>query len=853
MGSTPLIIRITGDASSFRQAAGEVTGVVAQMGQGIDRSNNRVESFASSLSRVGGIMSVGVTAPVLALAGGAIKASADMDTLRRALLSTAGSAGEANKQFERLKEIAKLPGIGLEEAVRGSIRLQNYGISTAQAEKALRGFSNAVAAAGGSADDTQESLRQLGQIFGRQKVTMDNLRIVLERVPQAAKIIREEFGAEALADPAKALEALGVNSEKFVNTLINRLAEAAPVTAGVKTALENLGQEVKIAAARIGDELAPAVLSAIPKLEGMAKGVADLVVGFTKLPPEIKNTVLTLGTIALAVGPISSLVGKVLELSTAWGKLGSGVSLAAGGLFGAVFIASIGQTASAIERLNERYADLRRERERMAKGGKEEVIEGFRPGSLNSQAGSQARSFDEASKAASKFKIDTKALADELGIFTIGQKKATESTKTHGAALEGVSKIIKVSTMAELAHVESLERKKTSFQKVKDLMYEYFNAGNYGAKFIKDFDIDTKAAAAAADDFRLSLAKARWELTAISNMPPIKMADVVPDGFRRGSVNETGDILAAVGGGPSSLQQSAAVAKAEAALARIKQLNQEGKATGRDVIAAQQALAKAQDDHGNAAKTAGREASRAMRQVSLVVNDLSREIAKSIIHWKGFGEAIKSVGQNIAESLLRSALETQLTRVSKLVLKLVGDFGGLGKVINGVFGSGAVGGGGTIFSAASGGASTAAGATGIGGSIGGAASSGIAGIVGAVGSVVSAVSGVVSNFQFAHMNTALGRIEESTRYVKIWTGEQSQSLLWCAQKTTEYMGYAVKTLDGIGSMTSQMLALAQQGKGVAVAGAGGVQVNMAGAYILTDSALDEFAGRLMRRLKENGL
>jgi hypothetical protein len=42
----------------------------------------------------------------------------------------------------------------------------------------------------------------------------------------------------------------------------------------------------------------------------------------------------------------------------------------------------------------------------------------------------------------------------------------------------------------------------------------------------------------------------------------------------------------------------------------------------------------------------------------------------------------------------------------------------------------------------------------------------VTGVVGAVGSVVTAISSVISNFQFAHMNTALGRIEESTRYAK---------------------------------------------------------------------------------------
>jgi hypothetical protein len=37
-----------------------------------------------------------------------------------------------------------------------------------------------------------------------------------------------------------------------------------------------------------------------------------------------------------------------------------------------------------------------------------------------------------------------------------------------------------------------------------------------------------------------------------------------------------------------------------------------------------------------------------------------------------------------------------------------------------------------------------------------------------VSNVVGAVSSVIGNFQMAHMNTALGRIEESTRYAKAY-------------------------------------------------------------------------------------
>lgn len=70
------------------------------------------------------------------------------------------------------------------------------------------------------------------------------------------------------------------------------------------------------------------------------------------------------------------------------------------------------------------------------------------------------------------------------------------------------------------------------------------------------------------------------------------------------------------------------------------------------------------------------------------------------------------------------------------------------------------------------------GAGGLGGSLGG--------ITGGAG---GALGGLVGGLDGPRMENTLNAIEESTRYVKIWTGEQSQNILWCVQKMAEYTYY----------------------------------------------------------------
>jgi len=144
---------------------------------------------------------------------------------------------------------------------------------------------------------------------------------------------------------------------------------------------------------------------------------------------------------------------------------------------------------------------------------------------------------------------------------------------------------------------------------------------------------------------------------------------------------------------------------------------------------------------------------------------LTDAIKKQGLAYKAL-KGLENIGESIAKSLARSAIEASLQRISKAVIGLIGDMGGLGKVVGKVFG-GASGPGGTIFSAAgSAGGSVASAAGSAGGgvasTVGGIAGSAVTGIVGAVAGVVGAVSGVIGNFQMMGMNKSLDIIVKHT-------------------------------------------------------------------------------------------
>ena len=150
MGS--LVFRITGDPSAFKAAMGEVSA-------SLDGAARRAESVSQKMSSLGTTLSLGVTLPALALGKSLITTAANMEALRKGLDSVATAADPTSKQLERLKEVAKLPGLGFEEAIQGSVRLQSAGFSANLAERSLKAFGNALATVGRGKAELDDQFR----------------------------------------------------------------------------------------------------------------------------------------------------------------------------------------------------------------------------------------------------------------------------------------------------------------------------------------------------------------------------------------------------------------------------------------------------------------------------------------------------------------------------------------------------------------------------------------------------------------------------------------------------------------------------------------------------------------------
>jgi tape measure domain-containing protein len=311
----------------------------------LKKAENEFKSFGSKLQSVGGTLTRSLTLPLVAIGTGAVASAAKMDSLKRGLTSVAGSVEEAEKQLTRLKEVAKLPGLGFEEAVQGSINLQAAGFSSEQAEKSLKAFGNALATVGKGKADLDGVILALGQIASKGKISAEEINQIAERVPQIRNVMKSAFGT---AD-AQSLQKLGIDAQTFVAKVTDELNKLPTVTGGLQNSFENFGDSVKSSLAGLGDEVSKNL-----NIEGVLNSLSDKLQAvtnwFKNLSPETKKFVIVASSIAAAIGPLLTGFGfftsKILplmtsglsSLSTGFTLLTSPVGLVVAAIAGAVIL-----------------------------------------------------------------------------------------------------------------------------------------------------------------------------------------------------------------------------------------------------------------------------------------------------------------------------------------------------------------------------------------------------------------------------------------------------------------------------------------------------------------------------------
>jgi tape measure domain-containing protein len=271
----------------------------------VERSMSR---FGGKMQNIGTTLTQSLTLPIIGLGAASLKSFADIEKLQNGLIAIMGSSTDAAIEMERLRKVAENPGLALPEVVKASASLQSVGMNADAARETITQFGNAVARAGGGAEQFDGVVLALSQISAVGKVTQEDLNQIKERLPEFARVMKEEFGVVT----AEGIRELGISSEEFIKRSVGALGNLERANGGLANTFDNLKDNVGASLAELGKTINETLnLEAV--VATLSAGLQRLVDGFKSLNPETQGFIVKAGLLVAALGPAIFIVGKLIS------------------------------------------------------------------------------------------------------------------------------------------------------------------------------------------------------------------------------------------------------------------------------------------------------------------------------------------------------------------------------------------------------------------------------------------------------------------------------------------------------------------------------------------------------------
>jgi tape measure domain-containing protein len=294
------------------------------------------------LTKVGNEMMTGLTLPLGLFGASAIKAAGDLESLTKALQTQSGSAAAASQELQKLTELARNPGLGIEETIRASVRLQSVGIEADKARGIIKELGNAIAASGNGAQEFDGVVKQFAQMISKGRILQEDISVISESLPMISQLMQSAFGTSSV----EMLRKNNVSVEEFISKITQAASELPRFESGIKNNISNALDEMRISLGKVGLAIENS-FNVSGNLSAFAEWLSGLAATFSSLNPEVQSAILYFGGLLVAIGPIAKLIGNIQLVSSllvsGWASLVTG---------GKALISSVMSLRSAILALN---------------------------------------------------------------------------------------------------------------------------------------------------------------------------------------------------------------------------------------------------------------------------------------------------------------------------------------------------------------------------------------------------------------------------------------------------------------------------------------------------------------------
>lgn len=297
--------------------------------------------LGGSLTRLGGILSIGVTAPLTVLGATGARSAMQLEVFQQSLTTLIGNAEDAKRVFNELYEFDTSTTFKWTSLTKATTLLAAFNV---QADDLIPTLGRL----GDIAAGVNMNIDELAEIYGKAKVQgrlfMEDINQLTGRgIPIIQELARQfgvtedkvrglvETGQVGFANIEQAFVSLTSEGGRFFNLM----ASQVDTTQGK---IQSLRKEFE----QITDLLGQSLLPTIDRLVGAARGAVEW---FTNLDEGTQKLIINTGLFAAALGPLALGLGQVIIMAgrlqvamTLLGTLGIAPLIGTAGLLAALGI-----------------------------------------------------------------------------------------------------------------------------------------------------------------------------------------------------------------------------------------------------------------------------------------------------------------------------------------------------------------------------------------------------------------------------------------------------------------------------------------------------------------------------------
>ena len=295
-------------------ADGEISYKVSIDGKEAEKTINSLSKSSDGLSKkfmsFGKKMTIGVTAPLTALATAGVKYNATMESYLANLTTLlGGNQQEAQKLLNTLKEMASTTPYETTDLVKATQKMMAFGISANDSLQYLQMLGDIAMGDANKMDSLTLAFSQMG---ASGRASMEDINQMIDQGFNPLTIVAQKTG-ESMADLRDRVSAGEVSFQEIADAMKTATSEGGIYFGSMDKASQTTAGKISTLKDDFNSALGEMTESLLPFATKGVERMSKLAQWFANLDDNGKKLVLTFAGIAMAIGPVSGVIGKVIE------------------------------------------------------------------------------------------------------------------------------------------------------------------------------------------------------------------------------------------------------------------------------------------------------------------------------------------------------------------------------------------------------------------------------------------------------------------------------------------------------------------------------------------------------------